>query len=127
VRGSPALREKEDLLAAVPGIGTMIARMLLVGLPELGTLNRRRIAALVGRALDPPVRTVEGQELHPRIKSEDRWQGRGPRRPVHGRQGGRQAQSRPESPATGSSPPESPSSSAARSVPNPAAMPWPAY
>lgn len=50
VRGSPAWREKEDLLASVPGIGTTIARTLLAELPELGTLDRRRIAALVGLA-----------------------------------------------------------------------------
>jgi transposase len=50
VRGSPAWREKEDLLASVPGIGTTIARTLLAELPELGTLDRREIAALAGLA-----------------------------------------------------------------------------
>jgi transposase len=50
VRGSPAWREKEDLLASVPGIGTTIARTLLAELPELGKLDRRKIAALVGLA-----------------------------------------------------------------------------
>ena len=50
VRGSPVWREKEDLLASVPGIGPTIARTLLAELPELGTLDRRRIAALVGLA-----------------------------------------------------------------------------
>ena len=50
VRGSPAWREKEDLLASVPGIGRTIARTLLAELPELGTLDRRKIAALVGLA-----------------------------------------------------------------------------
>lgn len=50
VRGSPAWREREDLLASVPGIGTTIARTLLAELPELGTLDRRKIAALVGLA-----------------------------------------------------------------------------
>jgi transposase len=50
VRGSPAWREKEDLLASVPGIGKTIARTLLAELPELGTLDRRKIAALVGLA-----------------------------------------------------------------------------
>jgi transposase len=50
VRGSPAWREKEDLLASVPGIGKTIARTLLAELPELGTLDRRQIAALVGLA-----------------------------------------------------------------------------
>ena len=50
VRGSPAWREKEDLLSAVPGIGKLIARTLIAELPELGSLDRRQIAALVGLA-----------------------------------------------------------------------------
>jgi len=50
VRGSPAWREKEDLLASVPGVGKIIARTLLAELPELGTLDRRKVAALVGLA-----------------------------------------------------------------------------
>lgn len=50
VHASPAWREKEDLLASVPGIGKTIARTLLAELPELGRLDRRKIAALVGLA-----------------------------------------------------------------------------
>lgn len=50
VRGSPAWREKEDLLASTPGVGPVIARTLMADLPELGTLSRRQIAALVGLA-----------------------------------------------------------------------------
>jgi transposase len=50
VRGSPAWREKEDLLASVPGVGPTIARTLIAELPELGTLDRRQIAALAGLA-----------------------------------------------------------------------------
>ena len=50
VRGSPVWAEKEDLLASVPGIGKTIARTLIAELPELGQLDRRRIAALVGAA-----------------------------------------------------------------------------
>jgi transposase len=50
VRGSPAWREKEDLLASVPGVGPTISRTLIADLPELGTLDRRQIAALVGLA-----------------------------------------------------------------------------
>jgi transposase len=42
--------EKEDLLASVPGVGKTIARTLIADLPELGSLNRRQIAALVGLA-----------------------------------------------------------------------------
>jgi len=50
VRGSPAWREKEDLLASVPGIGPVIARTLLAEMPELGQLDRREIASLAGLA-----------------------------------------------------------------------------
>jgi transposase len=50
VRGSPAWAEKEDLLASVPGVGPVIARSLIAELPELGQLDRRQIAALVGLA-----------------------------------------------------------------------------
>jgi transposase len=50
VRGSPAWREKEDLLASVPGVGPVIARTLIAELPELGRLGRKEIAALAGLA-----------------------------------------------------------------------------
>jgi transposase len=40
VRGSPAWREKEDLLTSVPGVGPIIARTLLAELPEHGQLGR---------------------------------------------------------------------------------------
>ena len=50
VRGSPAWREKENLLASVPGIGPVIARTLIAEMPELGQLDRKQIAALAGLA-----------------------------------------------------------------------------
>ena len=50
MRQSPVWREKDDLLRSVPGIGDRISDTLLACLPELGTLNRRQIAALVGVA-----------------------------------------------------------------------------
>ena len=50
VRGSPAWREKEDLLKTVPGVGNIVARTLLAELPELGRLDRREIASLAGLA-----------------------------------------------------------------------------
>lgn len=50
IRGTPAWREKEDLLVSVPGIGNKIARTLIAELPELGALGRREVAALVGVA-----------------------------------------------------------------------------
>ena len=50
LRQSPVWREKEDLLRAVPGVGELLSLTLLAYLPELGTLDRRKIAALVGVA-----------------------------------------------------------------------------
>jgi transposase len=50
VRGSDIWREKEKLLASVPGVGPVIARTLLAEMPELGRLDRREIAALAGLA-----------------------------------------------------------------------------
>lgn len=50
VRGSPVWREKEDLLASVPGVGPVTVRTMLAELPELGSLDRRQIAALAGLA-----------------------------------------------------------------------------
>ena len=50
VKGSPIWRAEEDLLVSVPGIGPTIARTLLAELPELGSLDRRKIATLVGLA-----------------------------------------------------------------------------
>jgi len=50
VRGSPAWRAADDLLTSVPGIGGVTSRTLIAGLPELGHLGRRSLAALVGVA-----------------------------------------------------------------------------
>ena len=50
LRRSPVWREKDDLLRTVPGVGEQISLTLLANLPELGTLNRRQIAALMGVA-----------------------------------------------------------------------------
>ncbi len=50
IRGTPVWRENDDLLESVPGIGPATARTLLAELPELGTLGRKQIAALVGVA-----------------------------------------------------------------------------
>ena len=49
---------QDDLLRSVPGIGPTTARTLLADLPELGQLNRRAIAALVGVA---PMNCDSGQ------------------------------------------------------------------
>lgn len=50
VRGSPVWRDKENLLVSFPGVGGILARTLLAELPELGRLQRREIASLVGVA-----------------------------------------------------------------------------
>ena len=50
IHESPIWREKDDLFRTVPGVGRGLARTLIVDLPELGTLNRKQIAALVGVA-----------------------------------------------------------------------------
>ena len=50
LRRSPVWREKDDLLRTVPGVGEQVSLTLLAHLPELGTLDRRQIAALVGVA-----------------------------------------------------------------------------
>lgn len=50
IRQSPSWRADEDLLTSVPGVGPILARTVIAELPELGRLNRRQIAALVGVA-----------------------------------------------------------------------------
>lgn len=62
IRRSPVWRERDQLLQSVPGIGPVVARTLLVDLPELGQLNRRQIAKLVGIA--------------PLNRDSGRWRGR---------------------------------------------------
>ena len=61
VRGSPVWCEKEDLLASVPGVGSVTVRTMLAELPELGHLPRRQIAALAG--------------LAPYTRQSGRWRG----------------------------------------------------
>ena len=50
IRRSPIWRKHDDLLQSMPGVGPILSRTLLAELPELGTLDRRAIAALVGVA-----------------------------------------------------------------------------
>lgn len=50
VRKTPELKQRAKTLESTPGIGTITAHMLVTELPELGHLNRRQIAALVGVA-----------------------------------------------------------------------------
>jgi transposase len=50
IRHSPSWRADEDLLTTMPGVGRTLARTIIAELPELGHVNRRQIAALVGVA-----------------------------------------------------------------------------
>lgn len=59
VQASPLWRATEDLLTSVPGIGGVTARTLIAELPELGHLDRRSLAALVGVA---PINRDSGQQ-----------------------------------------------------------------
>jgi transposase len=59
---SPLFLARESLLQTAPGIGEKTARTLLADLPELGTLDRRKIAALAG--------------LAPWARQSGRWRGR---------------------------------------------------
>jgi len=54
----PVARERQSLLRSVPGIGPVAASTLVAQLPELGTVNRKQIAALVGVA---PINRDSGQ------------------------------------------------------------------
>jgi transposase len=59
VQGSPLWQAKDELLQTVPGVGRITASTLLALLPELGTLKRQQIAALVGVA---PVNRDSGRK-----------------------------------------------------------------
>jgi transposase len=50
ISASETWRHKAELLRSVPGVGKVTTATLLAGLPELGELDRRQIAALVGVA-----------------------------------------------------------------------------
>lgn len=69
IRQSPLWRAQENLLRSVPGVGPVTASAILVGLPELGRISRRQIAALVGCA---PLNRDSGRSRGPRTT----WGGR---------------------------------------------------
>jgi transposase len=58
IRRSPAWQANDDLLQSVPGVGPVLSRTLIAELPELGQIDRRRLAALVGVA---PMNRDSGQ------------------------------------------------------------------
>ncbi len=68
-------RAQDDLLQSVPGVGPVLSYTLLAALPELGTLGRKQIAALVGVA---PLARDSGTRRGRRTS----WGGRAPVRTV---------------------------------------------
>ncbi len=69
VQSHPDWQGKETLLRSVPGVGPVLATTLVADLPELGTLDRRQIASLVGVA---PLNADSGRRRGKRIV----WGGR---------------------------------------------------
>ncbi len=64
IRQSPIWQENAELLRSVPSIGPTTSRVLLAELPELGTLNRKQISALVGIApLNRDSGTLKGHRM----------------------------------------------------------------
>lgn len=62
LRRSPVWREQDEILRSVPGVGRVLAATLLCELPELGRLNRKQVAALVGVApINRDSGTLRGQ------------------------------------------------------------------
>lgn len=62
IRKSPIWLVRQELLTSVPGVGKTVARTLIAELPELGSLDRRQIAALAG--------------LAPYTRQSGKWRGR---------------------------------------------------
>ena len=62
IRRSPSWREKDNLLKSIPGVGKVVSSTLMIELPKLGNLNRRKIAALAGVAqLNRDSGTMQGR------------------------------------------------------------------
>ena len=75
IKKTPAWREADELLQSVPGVGPVLSSTLTALVPELGTLNRKQIAALVGVA---PFNDDSGKGERKRTT----WGGRAPVRAV---------------------------------------------
>ena len=73
LQASPLWRERDDRRRGVPGIGPVVACTLVAELPELGTLSRQQIAALVGVA---PLNRDSGRHRGPRRVWGGRARGR---------------------------------------------------
>ena len=50
IKQTPVWRTKDEIVQSVPGVGPVMSLALLSGVPELGSLNRHQIAALIGVA-----------------------------------------------------------------------------
>lgn len=75
IQNSPLWRDKDDLLRSAKGVGPVLSATLLSHLPELGTLDQKKLAALVGVA---PLNRDSGQ----RRGKRSCWGGRGDVRAV---------------------------------------------
>lgn len=75
IRRTPAWREADDLLQSVPGVGRVLSSTLTALVPELGKLNRKQIASLIGVA---PFNRDSGLGERKRVT----WGGRAPVRAV---------------------------------------------
>lgn len=75
IRSSPVWREADDLLQSVPGVGPVLSSTLTALVPELGKLNRKEIASLIGVA---PFNNDSGKGERKRMT----WGGRAPVRAV---------------------------------------------
>jgi len=64
IESSPAWRAKDDLLQSMTGVGPVLAATLIAAVPELGSLNQRQIAKLVGLA---PLNHDSGQHRGKRM------------------------------------------------------------
>jgi len=75
IRSSPVWREADELLQSVPGVGPVLSSTLTALVPELGKLNRKEIASLIGVA---PFNNDSGRGERKRMT----WGGRAPVRAV---------------------------------------------
>ena len=116
IRKSPAWQADADLLASVPGVGKATLRTLIAELPELGRLDRRKIAALVG--VVPSIATAASRAAEkqspaagPRCGPPSTWPRSSPPAPIPSSHPTIKSCEPPEKPPNRPSPPASASSS----------------
>ncbi|WIJ24049.1 IS110 family transposase [Devosia sp. RR2S18] len=64
IQSSPEIAETDRMLQSVPGVGMIVSATLMAELPEIGTTDRRKIAALAGLA---PIARDSGQRQGKRV------------------------------------------------------------